>query len=69
MFLRLLLEEIILFGDFMTLQSHVVSHLEASNPIQLFIKMIERLEATYDEGRGTVGGSVLRNINSHTALH
>ena len=45
-FLRLLLEEIILFGDFFQLKNCVETYLACTNTVQLFEEMLSRLEVS-----------------------
>jgi len=54
-FLRILLEEIILFGDFFRLKNCVEGYLACQSTTELFVAMLGRLESTYetDDGENT----------------
>lgn len=50
LYLKALLEEVRIYGDFFQLTGAIKSYLEAQDPGQLFVKVLERLESDFESG-------------------
>jgi tetratricopeptide (TPR) repeat protein len=57
--LKVLLDELRIFGSHEELENHLGYYLDASNPIELFDKLLNRLEIDYEEKtKGLVGNTI-----------
>ncbi|XP_041471148.1 TPR repeat-containing protein DDB_G0287407-like [Lytechinus variegatus] len=50
LYLRALLDEVRVYGSFYQLTSSIKNYLEAQDPGQLFVKVLERLESDFEQG-------------------
>ncbi len=58
LYIKLLLEELRLFGEHEELDERIEHYLEAQNPYELYTKVLARWEKDYEEGNDLVGGSM-----------
>jgi hypothetical protein len=58
LYLKVLLEELRLFGEYEKLDERIDHYLEAQNPYELYAKVLARWEADYEEDNDLVGNSM-----------